>query len=281
MPEKARGWVDPVMRFGYGARAIVYVIVGGLALFAAVTGGEAQGTTDAFADLRSKAWGVPVILVAAVGLFAYAFWRLVDSALDLDSYGKGLKGAVARTGLVVTGLIHGAIGVSVAGLAFGSSDDGDGSGTQKVVAYIMAMPYGLLLVGLVGLATIGAGGYYAWKGIGERYKRHIRVTPTANSLDPVLKFGCIAMGLVIAIIGASIVFAAAQTDPGAAAGLGEGLGQIRTFPFGRFLMAVVALGLIAFAVENAVEAVYRIVPRYSGPDVTTLAQWARQQAALV
>lgn len=280
MSEKARGWVDPVMRIGYGARAIVYVIVGGLALYAAVTGGEAQGTTDALADLRGKTWGIAVILISAVGLFAYAFWRMVDAALDLDDYGGGLKGAVARGGLVVTGLIHGAIGVSIAGLALGSSDGGEGGGTQKVVAYIMSMPYGLLLVGLVGLATIGAGGYYAWKGIAERYKRHIRVTPTARSLDPVLKFGCIAMGLVIAVIGVSIVYAATQTDPGSAAGIGEALGQIRLFPFGRFLMAVVALGLIAFAVENAVEAVYRIVPRYTGPDVKTLAHWASRKASM-
>ncbi|SIN97779.1 DUF1206 domain-containing protein [Vannielia litorea] len=275
MSEKAPAWVVPVMRAGYLARAAVYTVVGGLALTAAYTGGEAEGTTDALADLLAHWWGTPVLWLIAAGLWAYTVWRLIDAAMDLEDYGTDAKGLVARTGLVATGLIHGAIGVSVAMLALRGES---GGGADGVTARVMAMPMGAWLVGAVGLATIGAGGYYGYKGVSERYKEHIRVTPAARRLDPVLKFGCIAEGVVIGVIGALICYAALTSDPGAAGGVGEALGQIRAAPFGRFLLGAVAVGLLAFAVENAVEGIYRVIPRRDGADAMTLARRARLEA---
>ena len=275
MSEKAPAWVVPVMRAGYFARALVYTVVGGLALTAAIRGGEAEGTTDALADLQGRAWGMPLLWLIAVGLWAYMVWRLIDAAMDLEDYGTEAKGIVARTGLVVTGLIHGAIGVSVAGLALRG---GDGGGAQSATAKLMEMPYGAWLVGGAGLATIGAGIYYGYKGIAEKYKEHIRVTPTARKLDPVLKFGCIAQGVVIGIIGVLICYAALTADPAQAGGVGEALGQIRAAPFGRILLGVVAVGLVAFALENAVEGLYRVIPRRAGSDVMTLARRAKLKA---
>ncbi|WHZ36858.1 DUF1206 domain-containing protein [Sagittula sp. MA-2] len=277
MSEKAPAWVPPVMRTGYFARAAVYVVVGGLALMAAVKGGEAQGTTDALADLRGQAWGVAALWAIAVGLWAYLAWRLVDAWMDLEDYGTDAKGMIARAGLVVTGLIHGAIGVSVAATAMGGSGGGEG-GTQSMTQKLMTMPFGPWLVGAVGLGTLGAGIYYMHKGWAEKYKEHIRVTPTARKLDPVCKFGCIAQGVVISLIGISIIVAAMTTNPSEAGGVGDALHQLRSMAYGRILLGIVALGLLAFAVENAVEGWYRVLPRYEGKDVMTLARRAKLKA---
>lgn len=282
MADGALGWVVPVMRAGYFARAVVYTVVGGLALTAALRGGEAEGTTDALAELQAHWWGTPLLWLIAVGLWAYLVWRLVDAALDLEEYGHDLRGLVARAGLVVTGLIHGAIGVSVAALALrggeGGGEGGGGGDTQGATAQLMAMPLGPGLVVAAGLLTIGAGVYYGYKGISEKYKAHIRVTPTARRLDPVLKFGCIAEGVVIGVIGVLLCYAGWTVEPEAAGGLGEALGHIRAAPFGRVLLGVVAVGLVAFAVENAVEGIYRVIPRCDGPDVMTLARRAKLKA---
>lgn len=277
MSDKAPAWVVPVMRAGYSARGVVYTIVGGLALTAAIYGGQAQGTTNALADLRSQAWGVAALWLIAVGLWAYTVWRFIDAEMDLEDYGSGAKGTIARIGLVITGIIHAAIGVSVASTAL-SGGNGSSDGTESAVAKLMSMPYGPWLVGAAGLAAIGAGIYYAYKGIAEKYKEHIRVTPTARRLDPVMKFGCVAQGVVITIIGVMIVYAALTTNPEQAGGTGEALDQIRSAPFGRVLLGVIALGLIGFAVENFVEAAYRIVPRRAGSDVMTLARRAKLKA---
>ncbi|MFW2587626.1 DUF1206 domain-containing protein [Sagittula sp. SSi028] len=278
MSEQAPSWVTPVMRAGYYARAAVYTIVGGLAFMAAIRGGQAQGTTNALADLRSAPFGVVALWAIALGLLAYMVWRLVDAFLDLDDYGRGAKGWIARIGLSVTGLIHGAIGVSVAATALGGGSGGQGGGAQSATQKIMQMPYGPWLVGAVGVITIGAGAYYIRKGLAESYKKHIRVTPTTRKLDPAMKAGCIAEGIVVGLIGLSILVAAMTTNPSEAGGVGEALHQLRSMSFGRVLLAIMGLGLIGFAVENAVEGTYRTLPRFDGGDVMTLARRAKLKA---
>ncbi|SFA72826.1 protein of unknown function [Poseidonocella pacifica] len=278
MADKAPAWVVPVMRAGYGARGLVYTIVGGLAVLAAVRGSNAQGTTNALADLKAQSWGTLVLWIIAVGLVAYAVWRFIDAAMDLEDHGHDAKGIVARTGQVVTGLIHGALGISVAGIALGGNSGSGGGGAQDMTARLMQMPFGPWIVGFAGVCTIGAGIYYVQKGVLEKYKRNLRLTSTTQKLDPALKAGLIAEGIVVAIIGVSIVYAAVQTNPAQAGGVGQALDAVRSAPFGRVLLGILALGLMGFGVENFVEAIYRIVPRRSGTDVETLAMRAKAKA---
>jgi hypothetical protein len=277
MAERNLDWVMPVMRTGSAARGLVYAVVGGIAVWSAWTAGNAEGTTTALSALRDEPFGNVLLWVMAVGLWAYMVWRLLDGALDLEDHGTEAKGLVARAGLLVTGVIHGALGVSVAALAMGGSGSG-GSGAQGIVAQVMQMPGGRWIVGAVGLAVIGAGVYYAWKGFAETYKENIVNTAATERLEPVLKFGLIAQGVVVGIVGVLIGYAAFTLDPSEAGGLGAAFEQIRQAPFGRILLIAVALGLVAFAVENFIEAIYRVVPRLRDPDTKTMAMHAEAEA---
>ncbi len=276
MSDAAPAWVVPVMRTGYFARAAVYTVVGGLAAYAAWQGGSAEGTTGALANLRSQPMGQALLWLIALGLVAYMVWRLFDAMLDLEDYGDDAKGLVARAGLTITGVIHGAIGFSVARLALGGGEGG--GGTQSMTAQVMSLPYGPYIVAGIGIGTIGAGMYYMHKGLAEKYKEHIVVTRTTRRLDPVLKAGCVAEGVAVAIIGGMICYAAATVDPSQAGGMGAVFDQIRVAPFGRVLLGLMGLGLVAFAVENVIEGAYRVIPRRAGDDVMTLAQRARLKA---
>ncbi|MCP3141459.1 DUF1206 domain-containing protein [Pyxidicoccus sp. QH1ED-7-1] len=51
--------------------------------------------------------------------------------------------------------------------------------------------------------------------------------------------------------------AAIQADPGEAGGLGEALTALAEQPFGPWLLGAVALGLVAYAVYQLLEARYR------------------------
>ncbi len=279
MSQKAPGWVVPVMRVGYGARALVYLVVGGLALAAVFWGGAAQGTRNALADLNSVSFGGVLLWIIGLGLLAYMVWRLIDAAMDLENYGTDAKGIFARLAQAVTGIVHGALGVSVIGLA-GQGDQGGqgGSGAENWTAKLMSLPYGPMLVGILGLVVIGAGIYYIQKGLRGKYKEKIRVTQTAQKLEPVMKAGFVAEGIIVGVVGLFLVFAGLQSDPSEAGGIGQALGYVRSLAFGAVLFAALAIGLLCFAVENAVEAVYRIVPRHDGPDVRTLASKAKAEA---
>lgn len=283
MSERAPAWVVPVMRVGYIGRSLVYVLVGGLAFAAAWQGGSAEGTSTALSTLRDQSWGVAALWVIAIGLFCYGIWRMLDSYMDLESHGTDLKGVVARTGLVVTGLIHIALGVYAVRLASGdSSGSGGGSGgsgkQQEWTAWLLQQDYGSLIVMALGLVTIGAGIYYGYKGYAEKYKEHITRTRTSERLSPVCKFGIMAHGVAIVMIGSFLFWAGYTSDASEAGGLGKAFETVREATFGQLLLGLLALGLLSFAVYCVIEAVYRIVPARAGSDISSLASRAKSQA---
>lgn len=275
MSSDCPGWVVPVMRAGYAARAAVYLILGGLAVTAAVTGGAAEGTKGALASLRGMAFGTALLWVIALGLVCYGIWRLIAAALDLERRGDDEGGLIARAALVVTGLAHIALGASVAGLALGKSSGG--SNEQDWTASLMALPFGKWIAAGVGLAIAGAGLYYISKGWQRKYERHIRVTATTRKLDPALRAGFVAYGTVIGLVGAFLLIAALRSDPSEAKGVGDALNALRSMTFGSVLLGLIGLGLLGFALENLVEAIYRIVPGQGGGNSRTLADFVERE----
>lgn len=279
MTERAPAWVVPVMRAGYAARGLVYVLVGFIALRAAWRGGQAEGTQGALASLTDEPWGTALLWVIAVGLFCYAAWRLIDAWLDLDRHGSKAKGVVARLGLVVTGAVHAALGIYTIHLVTAGGSGGGGGGQERWTAWLLSQPFGRWIVVAIGAAVIGAGIYYGYKGLAEKYKEHLRFTSMVERLDPVCKFGLVAHGIVIAIVGVFLLWAGWTSDPSEAGGLAQAFEKVRQAAFGRVLLGLLALGMIGFAIECFIEAAYRIVPARAGPGVVTLAARARAGAS--
>jgi hypothetical protein len=74
-----RAWVVPLGRFGYLARGLVFVIIGGFLLLAAVhaDAGEAHGLGGALMELRKQPYGWSLLGVSALGLFAFGAFEFV------------------------------------------------------------------------------------------------------------------------------------------------------------------------------------------------------------
>ena len=277
---EAPHWVIPLMRIGYAARGVTYLIIGALAFLAAWTGGQAEGTREALSNLKQYPMGLIALWVIAIGMFAYAIWRFICAWYDLENRGTDAKAVIARLGQTVTGLIHLGIGASVARLAMGSSSGGSGgeSGAQSAASWLMTLPYGTYIVMAGGVITIGAGIYYGYKGIAEKYKDHLMRTEWSEKLDPLVKAGLVAHGIIIVLIGVFLVYAGINTDPGQAGGIGKAFQAVRSQPYGMVLLGALGLGTIAFAIYCVVEAIYRVVPQLAGPDMKTLASQAKGKA---
>ncbi|MEI4486219.1 DUF1206 domain-containing protein [Frigidibacter sp. MR17.14] len=267
----APAWVEPVMRAGYGARGTVYLLVGGLALLAAWSGGAAEDQTGALETLRGNPMGRPVLALIALGLACYAIWRVICGAMDLEAKGTGAKGAVGRIGQVVSGLVNAGLALSVARLAMGGQEQG-GQGSQTLTSHLLQMPAGQWLVGLLGLVVVGAGGMYVLKGWREEYREHLRFTPTMAKLAPAARAGVIAHGVVIAMIGSFFLFAALHADPSEAGGLSKAFDTVRGAAFGRMLLGALAVGMVGFGLYCWVEARARILPTRPHEGVVSMAQ---------
>lgn len=269
-------WVDPMMRVGYAARGVVYVLVGTLAFLAAVGGSSTPDSKSALATLLDMPLGSVTLALITIGLIAYAAWKFIDCAMDLDRKGDEPKGWAARAAQFISGAIHLALAISIAALALGrDSARSGGNSADHWTAMLMQQPLGRWLVAFAGGVAFGLGVQHFVKAYKEKYKENMRYTQRAEKLDPVLKLGLVAHGLVVTIVGGFLLWAAWTADPSRAGGMHEALVMLRNSDGGSILFAIVALGLLGFAVYCFIEAAYRIVPRTAPKDLETLASKAR------
>ena len=266
-------WAVPVMRAGYAGRGVTYLAVAGISLWAIWRGGDAEGTSSVIDTLGGSAWGVVVLWIIGLGLIAYAIWRGLAAVEDLEDYGTEAKGLVARAGMVVSGLVHGALGAAALGTALrgGGGEDGSGGGVSAAVSTVLGWPGGRWLLLAAALCTIGAGLYYAHKGIAAKYRDKLAANAFTTRYDLVLRAGVVAQGVVILIIGGFLGSAALNGNAEEAGGLDRVFDWLANQPFGNVLVVALCLGLLGFAFFCFVNAAYRIVARVSGGDVSSLA----------
>ncbi|MGK7754585.1 MULTISPECIES: DUF1206 domain-containing protein [unclassified Roseovarius] len=277
--QRAPDWVIPMMRAGYSARGLVYLILGGLTMSAALWGGNTEGTEGALQTLRDAPFGQVLLWLVAFGFICYGIWRFIAAYFDLENRGDEEKGVLQRLALVVTGLIHVGLGVGMATVAMGVGGSSGGDGASDWTAKVLQMPGGKWIVGIAALGILGAGIHYVIKGWKKKYKRYIQNNEKTQKLEPLLRWGFVSYGIVLAIVGVFLGFAAINSDPSSAMGLGGALDYIRGLTGGRILLGVIALGIIGFGVENFVEARYRIVPGVDdSSDIQSMAQAAKAKA---
>lgn len=250
-------------RWGYAARGIVYLLVGGLAALAALgQGGETTDSRGALESLMGAAWGDVLLGAISLGLLAYALWRCIQAIKDTDRHGADAKGLAIRAGLLVSAVTHTMLAFFAASLIFtlGGNSGDSGGGSEGLASWLLQQPYGRWLLGAVGLAIIGAGVAHGIKGWKAKFDRHFDMpSQTKRWAYPICRFGLVIRGLVFLIIGSFFTIAAYQVDPNQAGGLAEVFSTLRSQIFGRWLLAFVALGLFAFGLYSLLEAVYRRV----------------------
>jgi hypothetical protein len=264
------------MRFGYAARGFVYVIVGALAFVASVDGGRTPDSKTALGTLLQMPFGKILLALVALGLVAYCLWCFIGAGLDLDDKGTDAKGWTARTAQIISGAVHLALALSAIALAMGTeSPSGGGDRTEHWTAALMQQPLGRWLVAFVGIVAVALGIQHFVKAFREKYKENIRYTQLAQRLDPMLKLGLIAHGVVVALVGIFFIWAAWTADPSRAGGMRDALIIVRNADASQTLFAALGVGLIGFAAYCFVVAAFRIVPRCVPPDLQTLATRAR------
>jgi hypothetical protein len=207
-----------------------------------------------------------VVFLVGVGLLGYAAWRLVEAATGAEGEGDGAKGYAVRAGHAGSGVLYGALGVWAVRLLAGresAASAGDGARTDDWTARLMALPAGRALVAAAGVAVAGYGVYQLYKAAKKDVRKRLALTgvgaDTERWIVRVGRFGIGARGVVFAIVGGFLGLAALRRDPGQAGGLPEALAAVERAPSGGLLLALVALGLMAYGVYQLVNARWRRV----------------------
>lgn len=257
-------WVERLARLGYTTKGIVYAIIGVLAVQAALgTGGKTTDAKGALGSIAAQPFGKFLLGLVAVGLVAYGIWRLIEAIQDPEHPNRNEpKGIARRIGSVISAIIYAGLAFSAIELIMGASGGGSSSNSaQHWTARLLAQPFGQWLVGVVGALIIGVGFYEIYNAYKFKFRRELKLnqmSPTEETwATRISRFGIAARGIVFIMIGFFLIQAARQLDAREARGLDGALETLARQPQGPWLLGIVALGLVAYAVYMWVQARYR------------------------
>jgi hypothetical protein len=254
-------------RVGFAARGAVYLMVGWLALRAAVGIGTAevtdkQGALEAVAQQRA---GTALLIFISAGLLAYAAWSIIRAVFDPERRGHDAGALIARLGYVIGGFSYAVLGVSATKLALGgSAGQGSDAATQDWTAKLLEAPFGPPLVIVVGVAFLVVAAIEFGRAYSASFQKDLDLTELAPQRRWVIRVGragLAARGVVFALIGLFLIQAARQGDPSQAVGLGGALQKLAEQPAGPWLLGAVAAGLCMYGLFSIVEARYRRLKR--------------------
>lgn len=249
-------------RAGYLARGFIYLSIGIMAVAAALDlTPKAQGSRGALEAWAHWPFGVVLLWLAGLGLYAFAGWRLLQSVFDADRQGDSLRAIGSRLGQAVSGVVYGALGVSVFGLIDTLEDlteTDDQAQTRQAVATVLGLPGGELLIAAAGLFILGAGLGNIIQVFGRDFCKPLACDAVIGRWAPwVGRAGYLGRGVAFLPVGALMLAAGLKTRSQEATGIGGALQMMEGQPHGDALMTTVALGLIAFGVFAFIEARYR------------------------
>jgi hypothetical protein len=253
--------LDVVTRIGFGAKGIVTILVGVLALrFALRRGGKITGQEGAVELVLREPFGRLMLAVLAVGLAAYALWMFVAAFVDPERKGESFQGIAERLGFFATGIGYTLLAWTALSLLLGQRESGGGLDLQHVIATVLTPHVGRLLVGLAGLVVMTAGVLQLRLGVTGRFRKLLRsgmsrLERLVTGISGRVGYG--TLGTLSLMAGWSLVEVAVEYDPSEASGWSEALWLLSGVGQGRWLLAAAALGLICYGLYFILQVRYR------------------------
>ena len=246
-------------RAGFVARALIYAIIGILALELAIgVGGRLTNQQGALETVAHQPFGKLLLTLVAIGLGGYSLWRLVRGAI-----GHGPEGAdtgLERLAALASGIVYGAICATAIEILVGARTGNSGN-AARATAGVLGWRGGTWIVGTAGCVMIAVAVYQGNRGITKKFLDDSKVeemTRRARELSGwVGAIGHVARAVVFGLVGVFLIKAAVDFDPRAAVGLDGALAKLVHRSYGPFALGFVAAGLIAFGLHSLIDARYR------------------------
>lgn len=246
------GAVDGLARVGLASRGLVWLVIGLLGV-SVLRGGKAR--TDQAGALRAIAdrpLGEVLLVVLVVGFLGYALWQALNAAVGREKLKKRLESGAKS-------LLYVSLAFTVVRFLAAEQQSSEDA-TPSLTARLMQQPGGRVAVGLVGLVVVGLGGYLVLRALKGTHAKKIESWKVpdgrARLAVRVGTVGLTGRGLVLALVGAFLISAAAQADPQEAKGLDAALQALTEQPFGKVLLGLAVVGLLAYAAWSFVEAAF-------------------------
>ncbi len=259
------GVAHAVARAGFVTKAFLYANIGVFALRHAWGGrGPLLDVKGALTRLSRSSFGPPLSGVVGVGLACLGAGFVIEALLGRPG-ARGAWAAVTRLGQAVGGIAY--VGLGLAGvrilLGLNAGPSGDALARQGV-AEALGVPGGPAMAVVAGALGIGIGIRQAVQGISRSFLGSLDLRQASGAIRRLVVLlgtaGFTAQGGLFGAAGGLILRAAWRHDPGEAGGTRGVLKLLVHEPDGYVLLAVVAIGLVAYAGYAIAEASARRFP---------------------
>ncbi len=255
-----RDGLQVLARIGLVARGLVYGVIGILSFKLAVgSGGKTASQSGALQTIAKEPFGAVLLVALAIGLGAYAIWRLTEGVAGSRPDDDGAL--QRRVSAIGSAIVYAALCVTAVKIIAGAHAS---SGSPKpAAAGVLGWPGGPVIVAIAGLVVVGVGAYQGYKGIARTFledsqtERMGQGTKTAFTALGVV--GYVARAVTFLLIGYGLIKAAFDYSAKSAVGLDGALQKLAHASAGPLLLGIVALGFIAFALYSIADARYHRV----------------------
>jgi len=202
------------------------------------------------------------LIIFIVGAIGHGVWNILRGTADVDDAGNNFQGISKR-------IIAGGIGFFYLFLAWTAwrivttaQITVENVTIQKsIIAIILALPLGTILVTFIGFAVIGAGINECYRGLTGKYQEDFRMYELlANGQKIITVLGALsftARAVIFGLIGYFFIMAAIESNPNEAVGLDGALLTLAQSYYGKVLLFIASIGLLAHGVLSLYEAHYR------------------------
>lgn len=253
-----RPWVARIVRLGYVAKGVIYLLIGTLAfrLAAGLDGGRLVDPTGALRILFRQPFGYALLLIVGVAILTYSAWQLVEGIWDTRRKGGGW-GWWHRSLTMIKGVAYAGVGIQAIRMVLGIRAAQGNELAEEVI--------GVPLIGGIFLALVGIGvaiyGLFEIKDaikskFGDDLNHWMLQREAGVWAIHIGRIGNGARGVILAVMGSAFVTAGLDRDPDKAGGISDALRTLFSQPYGIVLVALVGGGLALFGVFQLLHARY-------------------------
>jgi hypothetical protein len=252
----ASPWVRRLAQLGYGAKGLLYVIVGTTALLAVVNVGQrVRGTRGALNLMVASPVGRLGVAFVAVGLGGFILRRLVQIFVSpkIGTAPKRFTRISRRVGYALSGLGHLGIALTALQLVFGVATFGRAEVTPArtwILRLLTSMPLGSSWILLAGLVIVGIAIFQFYLAVSRRFAVELQLEQMSQRVRR-MTFACgvaghAGRGVAFLLSGTFLIYTGLFVEVAEAARFGNTVSTIETRSLGAWVFFAAAAGLTVY-----------------------------------
>lgn len=257
-------YTKTLAQFGFYTKGFLFIVIGILAVLVAIgeKGGQIADANGALSRIAQASYGKVFLIIFIAGAFGHGAWNILRGVADVDNAGTNLQGISKRIIAVSIGLFYLFLAWTAWSIVLTVNVAVENGTMQKTLtATILALPFGRIIVAIIGLSVIGAGINECYKGfagkVHDNFKQYKLEGNSRNTITVLGFLSFLTRALIFGLIGWFFISAAIQSNPNEAIGIDGALRTLAQSYYGQILLFFASAGLICHGVLSLYEAKYR------------------------